>query len=150
MKKLTLELCVDTSRAYEASTSQIAAIPDAVTVHRFRTSKPKPAQKQYKPNIMKCHFCGKQYEMLKSKCPATANGKTCNQKNNFSCSAKSNKKVNSLTDLNDDSHMINIVHYISDKAIFGKNIVNNKPVKIQIDCGASVNVLPELLYLGFR
>ena len=33
-----------------------------------------------------------------------------------------NKKVNSLTDSNDDSHMINIVHYISDKAIFGKII----------------------------
>ena len=46
--------------------------------------------------------------------------------------------------------MINIVHSISDKAIFGKIIVNNKPVKIQIDTGASVNLLPELLYLGFR
>ena len=39
--------------------------------------------------------------------------------------------------------MINIVHSISDKAIFGKIIVNNKPVKIQIDSGASVHVLPE-------
>ena len=39
--------------------------------------------------------------------------------------------------------MINIVHSISDKAIFGKIIVNNKPVKVQIDSGASVNVLPE-------
>ena len=134
MKKLTLELCIDTCRAYEASTSQIAAIPDAVTVHRFRTSKPKHAQKQYKPNVMKCHFCGKQHEMLKSKCPA--DGKTCkacNQKNHFSCSAKCHKKVNSVTDSNDDIHMINIVHFISDKAIFGKIIVNNKPVKIQID-----------------
>ena len=45
MKKLTLELCINTCRAYEASTSQIAAIPDTVTVHKFRTSKPKPAQK---------------------------------------------------------------------------------------------------------
>ena len=97
---------------------------------------------------MKCHFCGKQHEMLKSKCPAY--GITCNQKNHFSCSAKFNKKVNSLADSNDDSHMINIVHSISDKAIFGKIIVNNKPVKIQIDSVASVNVLPELLYLGFR
>ena len=44
MKKQTLELCIDTCSAYEASTSQISAIPDAVTVHRFRTSKPKPAQ----------------------------------------------------------------------------------------------------------
>ena len=31
------------------------------------------------------------------------------------------KKVNSVTDPNDDIHMINIVHSISDKAIFGKN-----------------------------
>ena len=114
--------------------SQIAAFPDAVTVHWFRTSKPKPAQKQYKPNVMKCHFCGKQHEMLKSKCPAYGISYiivflyhiTCNQKNHFSCSAKFNKKVNSLADSNDDSHMINIVHSISDKAIFGKNIVNNR------------------------
>ena len=60
---------------YEASTSQIAAIPDAVTVHNLRTSKPKPAQKQYKPYIMKCHFCEEQHEMLKSKC--SAYGKIC-------------------------------------------------------------------------
>ena len=39
--------------------------------------------------------------------------------------------------------MINIVHYISDKAMFENIIVNNKPVKVQIDSGASVNVLPE-------
>ena len=51
--------------------------------------------------------------------------------------------MNSVTDSNDDIHMINIVHSISDKAIFVKIIVNTKPVKIQIDYGASVNVLPE-------
>ena len=93
---------------------------------------------------MECHFCGKQHDMLKSKCPAYGKTcKACNQKNHFSCSAKCHKKVNSVTDSNDDIHMINIVHSISDKAIFGKIIVNNKPVKIQIDSGASVNVLPE-------
>ena len=54
---------------------KIAAIPDAVTVHKFGTSKPKYAPKQYKPNVMKCHFCGKQHEMLESKCHA--NGKIC-------------------------------------------------------------------------
>ena len=70
MKKLTLELCIDTCRAYEASALQIATISDVVTVHIFRTSKPKPAQNQYKPNVMKCHFCGKQHKMLKFKCPA--------------------------------------------------------------------------------
>ena len=82
---LTLELCLDTSRAYEASRSQIAAIPDAFTVHRFRTSKPKPAQTQYKPNVIKCHFCGKQHKMLKPKCPVYGKTcKACNQKNIFS------------------------------------------------------------------
>ena len=47
MKKLTLELCIHTCRAYDASTSHIASIPDAVIVHKFRTSKSKPAQTQY-------------------------------------------------------------------------------------------------------
>ena len=49
-------------------------------------------------------------------------------------------KVNSITVSNDDIHIINIVHSISDKAIFGKIIVNNNPVKIYINSGASVNV----------
>ena len=78
--------------------------------------------------------------MLKSKCPAYGKTcKACNQKTDFSCSAKCHKKVNSVTDSNDDIHMINIVHSICDEAIF----VNNKPAKVQIDSGASVNVLPE-------
>ena len=46
--------------------------------------------------------------------------------------SKVSQKVNSVTDSNDDIHMINIVHYISDKAIFGNIIVNNKPVKMQM------------------
>ena len=53
------------------------------------------------------------------------------------------KPVKPVTYSNDDIHMTNIIHYITDKAIFGKIIVNNEPVKIQIDSGASVNVLPE-------
>ena len=52
MKKLTLELCIDTCRAYEACTSQISAILDAVIVNKFSTSKPKPSQNQYKPNVI--------------------------------------------------------------------------------------------------
>ena len=44
------------------------------------------------------------------------------------------KKVNAVTDSsNAIHHMINIVHSISDEAIFGQIIVNNKSVKIQID-----------------
>ena len=39
--------------------------------------------------------------------------------------------------------MFNIVHSITDKAIFGQIIVTYKPVKVQIDSGASVNVLHE-------
>ena len=45
-EKLTLELCIDTCPAYEDFTSQIAAIPEDVTVHKFRTSKSKPAVKR--------------------------------------------------------------------------------------------------------
>ena len=82
---------------------------------------------------MKCYFCGKQHEIWKSKCPAYGKTcKACNQKNHFSCSAKCHNKVNSVTDSNDDINMINIVHSISDKAICGKIIVNNKPVKFRL------------------
>ena len=82
--------------------------------------------------------------MLKSKCPAYGKTcKACNQKNHFSCSVKCHNEVNPVTDSNDDIHMVNIIHYITDKAIIGIIIVNNKPVKNHIDSGTSVNVLPE-------
>ena len=45
MKMVALELCIETCRAYGASTSPIAAIPDADTVHKCRSSKPKHVQK---------------------------------------------------------------------------------------------------------
>ena len=51
MKNPPLELGIDTYRAYEASTSQLVAIPDAVTLYKFITSKPKFAFVQYKPNV---------------------------------------------------------------------------------------------------
>ena len=53
MKKRTFLLCIDTCCAYKSSMSEGAAIPDAITVNKFRTSKPKTTQKQYKPNVMK-------------------------------------------------------------------------------------------------
>ena len=145
MKKLTLELCIDTCRASKLLCHKLQLFLMQLLFIGLRPlNQNLHTKKQYKPNVTKCHLCGKQHDMLKSKCPVY--GKTCracNQKNHFSCSAKCHKKVNSVTNSNDDIHMINIVHSISDKAIFGKIIVNNKPVKIQIDSGASVNVLPE-------
>ena len=46
--------------------------------------------------------------------------KACNQKNQFSCSAKCHKKVNSVTDSNDDIHMIN--RHLNVRAITGVGV----------------------------
>ena len=123
--------------------------------HKFRRKKPHGG---YKPtNILKCRFCSGKHPMKKELCPAW--GKTClvcKQKNHFKGSEKCPKvkgvhAVDVSSDDSDSSSIedIYVVEAIcgidtpsDDSAVYCEMIVNESPVKFQIDCGASVNVIP--------
>nr|XP_058966743.1 uncharacterized protein LOC131793346 [Pocillopora verrucosa] len=115
-----------------------------------------------------CKYCGKRNERKRDKCPAF--GKTCSscgKPNHFAakcfknsrefkkCSQKSKrKKVNQLDDISDSSsegeilslslaHTANAVDMSKLKnKIFAHMDIGNELVKMQVDSGASCNVLP--------
>lgn len=166
VKKLTLDQSVDICRALEATTSRLKAISgnhqaSAEEVHKvhgkrqktpFHSShKPSPSSASKSRQAKECKFCGKTHEMLKSKCPAY--GKKCSkcgQLNHFAVKcpgSKGKKGVHALGEEYDsDFENISIVNAVAgnhDKQIYAELAIEGKPVRVQVDCGASVNVLPK-------
>ena len=113
----------------------------------------------------KCLFCSQVHLMRKELCPAW--GKTCTAcggKNHFQASSKckhhsvhtivedystdssesSSETISGIT--TDQDHLVNAVQP-SNQLIFCEMEVNKKPVKLQIDCGSTVCILPKR-YVG--
>ena len=112
--------------------------------------KPETKQKE-----ISCKCCGYSHVPDKIKCPAW--GKSCSlckARNHF---AKKCSKVlvvqNSDSSSNSDVAWINAIKINSadtnDKEVHAKMLIDTKPVKFQLDCGASVNLLP-IKYIGKR
>ncbi len=161
-KNLSLQTCIDICRAAEATSKQLQAMHVKSEVHKVnrapakgRSSKPsrgppdhtrRPATSQQK----ECKFCGKYHEMLKSKCPAY--GQTCSRckrKNHFAlkCPRTSSRTLNAVDQESEDSELkfISSINAVSSTEghIYVEILICGKPVRMQIDCGASVNVLPK-------
>ena len=122
----------------------------------YPPSKSSPASK---PEKKKCKFCGFEHEMLKSKCPAYGETcRNCNRKNHFKkMCLKSISHVSSFNDYDDDdvSSDGEPVYYHtgsigvsavkskpSDNLVFAEMHVHDCPVRFQIDCGATPNIIP--------
>ena len=108
----------------------------------------------------KCKFCRRSHIMKKEACPAW--GKTCDdcgQKNHFKGSkkCKKNRKVHSLHEYDstsesdsDESAAVMSVTVADVNSVRSENVpifcemeVNRRNVKLQVDCGATVNILPK-------
>ena len=110
-----------------------------------------------------CHFCGNKHEMNKKKCPAWGKQcQKCNGRNHFTSVCKKDRRINHIvkdeTDTNSDVEFITSIclkeEYISQvsynkypKEIYAEMIINGSSLSFQVDCGASVNILP-LKYVG--
>ncbi|GFN81634.1 retrovirus-related pol polyprotein from [Plakobranchus ocellatus] len=154
---LTLLKAIDVCKAAENAdrhrqtmnmTSQVSTAVNAVTTAKcaYRsagaTGPPTPLCSA------RCKYCGRQHEMLKSKCPAFGKecGKCCGR-NHFASMCKSSRKanVNNLesSDSKSEPVWVNTIHHCPAKLVWCKMIVNQTPVAFLIDSGASVNVLPK-------
>ena len=100
-----------------------------------------------------CLFCGLKHPFAKEKCPAY--GTKCGIKNHAEKVCKTKKqsyqnthhksKVNKMTEDEIDKNE-DWLYQIKDKnSIICKMAVNNKPIRFQIDTGASVNMIPRHL-----
>lgn len=172
-KGLDLQRCVDMCRANEKSSSQLRAIEEVQFVRK--ANKPKPVfEKQKNPRDseeVNCEYCGLKHRKEREDCPAY--GKKCvkcRQKNHFALVCKQGfSRQQKKSYPNREPYKKRSVHYVSDytsesdceyvltvqevhsvntkKKITAQMIVNGQTVQFQLDCGSSVIILPETLYM---
>ena len=165
---LTLSKAIDICKAIEAAKSQMHALRNDA-VHKVSSKPParkwkqKPAQQStyqegkaqdVSSSQRKCKFCRRAHEMKKESCPAW--GQKCNacrKLNHFKgstvCKAKDVRHVEedecsssgeSISYVTEES--VNAVKSDAE-AILCNMILNDQVVTFQIDCGATVNLLPK-------
>ena len=165
MPDLTINLCIDMCPAYEATENRMRYMEGSSQeeVHSIKhTRSPahstKGKMRGHQPRKqVKCRFCGKTHEMTKESCPAW--GKlcsNCNGRNHFAivCQKKGRVHVVDAERQHDNAYeLLNGVTTVnnvkSEKAvspskplIFAEMCINRKRIKFQVDCGASVNLIP--------
>jgi hypothetical protein len=117
---------------------------DSPKIHDSSTQSKKMSQSA-NAQILACKFCGGQHERNRSKCPAY--GKTCSnckRRNHF---AKVCRRGNSVHQIEAEYDLytvnVNTVNQINHApSVYATMLVNDKPVKFQIDSGARCNVIP--------
>ncbi|CAC5422751.1 unnamed protein product [Mytilus coruscus] len=168
--KLTLNHCVDICRANEKTSIQMKDISqEEVKYVRRRDQKPRKnftPRPQTDKKFDDCKYCGRQHVQKREACPAW--GKTCGKcgkSKHFKIKCESGRTTPSANKPNSRQKNKRTVHnieqfdeeYMSDEEYMfivedvntvGLNRINaimnvqNKPVKFQLDCGSTVNVLP--------
>lgn len=173
---LTLMKAIEISRAREAATLHMKALKSEEINKVKETSKhkkhkkhrdptkSKPRQTEDPPTVSKkCLFCTQVHVMKKELCPAWGKScASCGGKNHFSASRKcKGRSVHGVkddytSDSSDSStgtisaitaelgHNVNSVQH---QLIYCEMEINHQPVKLQVDCGATVCILPKR-YLG--
>ena len=115
-----------------------------------------------------CFFCGGTHPFDKGKCPAWGHKcRQCGGRNHFASKCKkSGKRVNNFSSTDspsssvDDNEDIDYIAGIAvesadicavepsdnsrlPKEIFSEMLIDDKPIKFQVDCGSSINILPK-------
>ena len=170
-KKLTLSNAVEICRSAEATTQQLRDLGEDPTVHvhavkpsnfKTRMSRQGPKHNKLKSKgssnskdkVIKCKFCGKMHKPTREECPAY--GKLCNEcrrMNHFAscCSRKGQvKMVEERESKSDDTETesVDVVESINTTShkksgIYAEMLIGETPIKFQVDCGATVNVIPK-------
>ena len=172
-RKPDLKKCIDICRTSESATAHLQAIRgkhnevDQVnsgtndsreTGDKQRESTGSSSErKNIQPRKLKCKFCLQSHVLKKELCPAW--GKRCNVcrkmnhwKGSEFCVMK--KKVHSVDQSPDcsDSDVASVktlsafVHGVAsakDKPIHCEMLIRSKPVSLQVDCGATVSIIPK-------
>ena len=170
-RNLDLRKCIDICRTYENTASQLKVISgNAEDVHRVERTPVRPmrhgaaprnARKTFRPRI-DCKFCGRNHERKKESCPAWWQVyKKCRGKNHFAtcCPPDVRRKTHGVTgeypqsshaDGYEDDCILSVetdaMHSVSTHPtgpLYPEmRLPGGKPLRMQIDSGATVNVMP--------
>ena len=173
-RNLDLHKCIDICRTYENTASQLKVIAgNAEDVHRVERTPVRPmrhgpaprnAKQTFRPRI-DCKFCGRQHERKKESCPAWGQVcKKCRGKNHFAkcCPPDIRRKTHGITgeyphSSHADDYEDNCILSVETDAMHSVSthptgplytemrLPDGKPLRMQIDSGATVNVMPALL-----
>ena len=91
--------------------------------------------------------CGYDHALGRTKRPATACGKLrerCKKKDHFAIGCKGKNSAVYAIESDEEQEEISVVRVqaIKDKAVFAETLVQQKPVKFQVDCRARANIVP--------
>ena len=148
IRDLTLNKCIDVCRSEEITSMQMKSLSEPVDgvnkVKSRKTKSDKTSDGNAQSNKISCKFCGYEHPLVKKKCPAW--GKTCKrckEKNHF---AKKCTRKTSVYNIESEEELEEIsvvrIQAVKERAVFAEMLIKQQPVRFQIDCGASANILP--------
>ena len=164
-RNLDIKKCIDICKSGEAASTHFGAMSKPAEIHKVSKTKPRPKEqplpKDQHPHFAsgaKCKFCHKRHVLKKELCPAW--GRKCNacgKKNHWSCSEVCGKRVvhtlsrdfdspdsdSDIASIDSLSAYVNGVKTSKNKPIYCEMNVNDTPIKLQVDCGATVNIMPQ-------
>ena len=174
-RKLTLNNCIDICRSTEATASKLKTINATIAteeVHALKYNTRKPRNFKNDTNTPSkhrntCKFCDGDHPFQKEKCPAWGQKcRNCGARNHFAKCCRKNKvhcvsqhENDPDSDSDSDPDFIGSVRIDNEnvcavddstfpKEIHAQMLINKKPVSFQIDCGASINILPKTFLDG--
>lgn len=172
-RNVDLKRIIDIARSQEAATDHMKSFASKteevsrVNVSGKRRTQGKPSynpksdrpERTTKPDVksQKCKFCMQTHPFRKELCPAwgrTCNG--CHRSNHFKDSpvCSKNRNIHAViedpeSESTDEELIMSVTELISTvghkKAVYCEMLVCGNRVRMQIDCGATVNVIPSSL-----
>ena len=165
---LTAQRAIDIARAYETSQAQLKKMSGEAQIQAVKSSRPHNKNKKHGKgdsggassssdkyhSKKKCDNCGGQAHAKRSDCPAK--GSTCHacKKKNHYASVCRSKNVNEIdaseaegNESSDTDFYIDAIHSEAqgDEA-FATLMCEKKPVRLKLDTGAQVNILPKTVF----